>query len=211
MCDLSGRKYQRKLGSVSEPLRGALFQNEAHVKVECSLDFVQFIEVVYVSVDGYIVMITKQKAFNKSLIDQKTQVVYMDPDDWEVLMQGGHFRSRLDIKKLLPTGNLMSHVHHLPNGNGFWGRAQCKVYFKSLNSRSVPGVQQSLHDSAMNCIVWASRVVCTPDDELLPPMPGSAAKPNEFDEEEKNRIKMMNLEKTVKVTKKLVLKKANMW
>ena len=124
VCDLSGRKYQRKLGSVSEPLRGALFQNEAHVKVECSLDFVQFIEVVYVSVDGYIVMITKQKAFNKSLIDQKTQVVYMDPDDWEVLMQGGHFRSRLDIKKLLPTGNLMSHVHHLPNGNGFWGRAQ---------------------------------------------------------------------------------------
>ena len=125
--DLSGRKYQRKLRSVFEPLRGALFQNEAHVKVECALDFVQFIEVVYVSGDGYIAMITKQIAFNKSLIDQKTQVMFMDeahkklldPDDWEVLTLGGHFRSQLDIKKLLPTGNLMSHVHHLPNGNKF--------------------------------------------------------------------------------------------
>ena len=34
----------------------------------------------------------------------------------------------------------------------------------------------------------------TSDDELPPPMPGSAAKPSEFDEEEKDRIKMMNLE-----------------
>ena len=99
---------------------------------ECLLEFVQSVEVVYVSVDRYIAMITKQKAFNKSLVDQKTQVIFMDeahvklldPDDWEVLTLGGHFRSQLDIKKLLPTGNLMSHVHHLPNGNGFWGRAQ---------------------------------------------------------------------------------------
>ena len=70
---LSGKKHQRKLGSVFQPLRGALFRNEAHVKVECLLDFVQFIEVVYVSVDRYIAMITKQKAFNKKFVDQKNQ------------------------------------------------------------------------------------------------------------------------------------------
>jgi len=37
-------------------------------------------------------MITKQKAFNKSLIDQETQVIFLDeayagllePDDWKV-------------------------------------------------------------------------------------------------------------------------------
>ena len=40
---LSGRKYQRNLGSVFQPLRGALFQNEPQ-KVECSLDFVQSVE-----------------------------------------------------------------------------------------------------------------------------------------------------------------------
>ena len=70
---LSGKKHQRKLGSVFQPLRGALFRNEAHLKVECLLDFVQFIEVVYVSVDRYIAMITKQKAFNKRFVDQKNQ------------------------------------------------------------------------------------------------------------------------------------------
>ena len=40
----------------------------------------------------YIAMITKQNAFNKSLIDQETQVVFLDeayagllePDDWKV-------------------------------------------------------------------------------------------------------------------------------
>ena len=69
-----------------------------------------------------------------------------------------------------------------------------KFYFKSLNSRPVPGVQQSLCDSAMDCIVWASKVAHTPDDELSPPMPGSAAKPNELDEGKKDRIKTMNLE-----------------
>ena len=60
----------------------------------------------------------------------------LDSNDWKVLMQGGHFCSWLDIhvQKVSPTGNLMSHVHHLPNGNGFWGRVQCKSYFKSLNS-----------------------------------------------------------------------------
>jgi len=40
----------------------------------------------------YIAMITKQKAFNKSLIEQETQVIFLDeayagllePDDWKV-------------------------------------------------------------------------------------------------------------------------------
>ena len=94
---LSGRKYQRNLGSVFQPLRGALIQTEAHIKVEYLLDFVQLIEVVYVSVHRYIAMIAKQKAFNKSLVDRRTQVIFMDeahvklldPDDWKVLTHGG--------------------------------------------------------------------------------------------------------------------------
>ena len=39
-----------------------------------------------------------------------------------------------------------------------------RFYFKSLNSRPVPGVQQSLRDSTIDSIVWASRVTRTPDD-----------------------------------------------
>ena len=51
-----------------------------------------------------------------------------------------------------------------------------KFYFRSLNSRPVAGVQQSFRDSALDRIVWASRVASTPDDELSPPIPRSAAK-----------------------------------
>lgn len=68
-----------------------------NTKSQVFLDLVQSVEVVYVSVDRYIAMITKQKAFNKSHVDQKTQVIFMDeahvklldPDDWKVLTQGG--------------------------------------------------------------------------------------------------------------------------
>ena len=49
-------------------------------------------------------------------------------------------------------------------------------------------------DYAMDCILWASKVARTPDDELPRPMPGSAAMPNEVDEGEKDRVKTMNLE-----------------
>lgn len=41
---LSGENYQSNLGSVFQPLRGALFQNETQ-KVECLIDFVQSVEV----------------------------------------------------------------------------------------------------------------------------------------------------------------------
>ena len=53
-----------------------------------------------------------------------------------------------------------------------------------------------MRDGAMDCIVWASRVARTPEDELPPPVPGSATKQNELDEEEKDRIKTMNLEES---------------
>ena len=44
----------------------------------------------------YIAMISKQKAFNKSLVDENTQIIFldeahaklMDPDDWKILTQG---------------------------------------------------------------------------------------------------------------------------
>ena len=209
MTALSGRKYQRNLGSVFQPLRGALIQTEAHIKVECSLDFVQLIEAVYVSVHRYIAMITKQKAFNKSLVDRRTQVIFMDeahvklldPDDWKVLTQGGltahdrKYRSSSQQEIRCPMFiTCQTEMDFGEEHNAAMDARLRKFYFKNLNSRPIPGVQQSLRDSAMDCIVWGSRVARTPDDELPPPMPGSAAKPNEFDDEERNRIETMNLE-----------------
>ena len=154
-------------------------------------------------------MITKQKAFNKSLVDQKTQVIFMDeahvklldPDDWKVLTQGGltahdrKYRSSCQQEIRCPMFiTCQTKMDFGEEHNAAMDARLRKFYFKNLNSRPVPGVQQSLHDSAMDCIVWASKVARTPDDELPPPMPGSAAKPNELDEGEKDRIKTMNLE-----------------
>ena len=51
-----------------------------------------------------------------------------------------------------------------------------------------------VRESAMDCIVWASRVARTPDEGHPPPLPGSTAEPNELDEDEKDRIKTMSLE-----------------
>ena len=55
-------------------------------------------------------------------------------------------------------------------------------------------MQHSLRDSAMDSVVWANRVMRAPVYERPPPMLGSAAEPNKFDEEEKDGIKTMNLE-----------------
>ena len=154
-------------------------------------------------------MITKQKAFNKSLVDQNTQVIFMDeahvklldPDDWKVLTQGGLTAHDRKYKNSRPQEircpmfiTCQTEMEFGEEHNAAMDARLRKFYFKSLNTPPVSGVQQSLRERAMDCIVWASRVARTPDDELPPPMPGSAAKPNEFDEKEKDRSKTMDLD-----------------
>ena len=64
-------------------------------------------------------MITKQKAFNKSLVDENTQIIFldeahanlMDPDDWKILTQGG--LTAHDRKYKTSESNKMPHVYHL--------------------------------------------------------------------------------------------------
>ena len=69
-----------------------------------------------------------------------------------------------------------------------------KFYFRKLNSPPISGVQKHLKEKAMDCIVWASGVARTPEDELPPPTPSSARENNGIDEEEKERIRTMNFE-----------------
>ena len=153
---LSGRKYKRNLGSVFQPLREALIQSEAQLKVECLLDFVQLIEFVHVSVDRYIAMITEQKAFNKSLVDQRTQILFMvvahvnllDPDDWKVLTQGAlvaHDRKyRSSNQQEIRCPLFITCQTEMDFGEEHKAAMDArlrKFFFKSLNSRPVPGVQ----------------------------------------------------------------------
>ena len=67
----------------------------------------------------YIAMITTQKVFNKSLVDENTQIIFldeahanlMDPDDWKILTQGG--LTAHDRKYKTSESNKMPHVYHL--------------------------------------------------------------------------------------------------
>ena len=154
-------------------------------------------------------MITKQKAFNNSLVDQNTQAILMDeahvklldPDDWKVLTQVGLTAHDRKYKNSRPQEircpmfiTCQTEMEFGEEHNAAMDARLRKFYFKSLNTPPVSGVQQSLRERATDCIVWASRVARTPDDELPPPMPGSEVKPNEFDEKEKDRIKTMDLD-----------------
>ena len=157
----------------------------------------------------YIALITKQKSFNKSLVDENTQVIFMDeahvglldPDDWKILTQGGLTAHDRKYKKSNPAVircpmfiTCQTELDFGEEHNAAMDARPRKFYFKSLNAPPTACVQQALHDNAMDCIVWACRVAKTPEDELPAPRPGSAARPNAFDEKEKDRIMSMNLD-----------------
>lgn len=48
----------------------------------------------------------------------------------------------------------------------------------------------------MDCVVWACSLAITPDDELPPPMPGTSVQQGDIGEEEKERIRNMQLDES---------------
>ena len=159
----------------------------------------------------YIAMISKQKAFNKSLVDGNTQIIFldeahanlMDPDDWKILTQGGltaHDRkyktSSLSVIRCPMFITCQAGMDFGAEHNLAMDARLKKFYFKSLNWPRVAGVQESLRASAMDCIVWAIGLARTPDDELPPPVPGTNSQPGEINEEEKERIRIMQLDES---------------
>ena len=106
-------------------------------------------------------MITKQKAFNKSLVDQNTQVIFMDevhvklldPDDWKVLTQGGLTAHDRKYKNSRPQQircpmfiTCQTEMEFGEEHNAAMDARLRKFYFKSLNTPPVSGVQQSLRE-----------------------------------------------------------------
>ena len=79
----------------------------------------------------YIAMISKQKAFNKSLVDENTQIIFldeahtklMDPDDWKILTQGG-YGTRPQVQDFKSSHDKVPNVYHLSEGHGFRRGAQ---------------------------------------------------------------------------------------
>ena len=72
-----------------------------------------------------IARITKQKSFNKSMIDSSTEVIFLDEaymnlfdiDDWKIICQGRFTSHDVKWRKTwIPLSN--QYVHHLPAGDG---------------------------------------------------------------------------------------------
>lgn len=53
-----------------------------------------------------------------------------------------------------------------------------------------------MQTNAMDCVVWACSLAITPDDELPPPMPGTSVQQGDIGEEEKERIRNMQLDES---------------
>ena len=167
------------------------------------------LKLFYVFAFRYIAMVTKQKAFNKSLVDENTQVIFMDeahvgllePDDWKILTQGGLTAHDRKYKKSTPAVircpmfiTCQTEMDFGVEHNAAMDARLRKFHFKSLSSPPLAGVQEALRENAMDCIVWACSVASTPEDKLPAPTPGSVARPGDFNEEVKNRIMTMNLD-----------------
>ena len=69
-----------------------------------------------------------------------------------------------------------------------------KFHFRTLKSPPVAGVQTFLKKHAMDCIMWATKVAVTPDDELPRPSIETCSDDEPFGEEEKARIKNLTLD-----------------
>ncbi|XP_078383761.1 uncharacterized protein LOC144666234 isoform X2 [Oculina patagonica] len=161
----------------------------------------------------YIAMITKQKAFNKSLIDQQTQIIFLDeayagllePDDWKVLTQGGlmapdrKFKSSKAMNIRCPMFiTCQSKMDFGEEHNAAMEVRLRKFQFKTLKSPPVAGVQKFLKDHAMDCIVWAATKAVEPEDELPRPPKETRKDDEPFGEEEKARIKNLTFDESDK-------------
>ena len=140
-------------------------------------------------------MITKQKSFNKSLVDQNCQDIFLDKahaglidaDDWKLLSQGGLTAHDRKYKKTTPTVircplfiTCQKELDFGEDRNAAMDVRLRKFHFKSLTTPPVAGVQQYLKENAMDCIVCASIVASTPADELPPPVPGPSLGQNDI-------------------------------
>ena len=157
----------------------------------------------------YIAMISKQRAFNKSLVDENTQIIFldeahtklMDPDDWKILTQGGltaHDRkyktSSLAVIRCPMFITCQKDMDFGVEHNTAMDVRLRKFFFKSLTSPRVAGVQEFLRANALDCIVWACGLARTPEDELPPPMPGTTSQQDDLGEEEKERIRTIQVD-----------------
>ena len=135
-----------------------------------------------------IARVTKQKSFNKAIIDSSTEVIFLDEaspklldvDDWKILFQGG-FTSH-DVKWKRAEGfhrrasmyvTCQQEMDFGDAHNDAMNRRLHKYVFKPLPHME-PEANKWLREHSMDCIVWAqnmagadSETVTTQNDDGL--------------------------------------------
>ena len=122
-----------------------------------------------------IARVTKQKSFNKSMIDTSTEVIFLDEaynnlldiDDWKIICQGGFTSHDVKWKKAqgfhCRASMYITCQQEMDFGeahNDAMNRRLHKYFFRSLPQVN-PEANQWLREHAMDCIVWAQKMVAT--------------------------------------------------
>ena len=122
-----------------------------------------------------IARVTKQKSFNKSMIDTSTEVIFLDEaynnlldiDDWKIICQGGFTSHDVKWKKAqgfhCRASMYITCQQEMDFGeahNDAMNRRLHKYFFRSLPQVN-PEANQWLREHAMDCIVWAQQMVAT--------------------------------------------------
>ena len=122
-----------------------------------------------------IARVTKQKSFNKSMIDSSTEVIFLDEaynnlldiDDWKIICQGGFTSHDVKWKKAqgfhCRASMYITCQQEMDFGeahNDAMNRRLHKYFFRSLPQVN-PEANQWLREHAMDCIVWAQKMVAT--------------------------------------------------
>ena len=122
-----------------------------------------------------IARVTKQKSFNKAMIDSSTEVIFLheahrellDIDDWKIICQGRftshdakwkkaegfHCRASMYITCQQEMDTIKAH-------NKAMNRRLNKYHFRSLPSVE-PQAIKWMREHVMDCIVWAQRMIAT--------------------------------------------------
>ena len=122
-----------------------------------------------------IARVTKQKSFNKSMIDSSTEVIFLDEaytnlldiDDWKIICQGGFTSHDVKWKKAqgfqCRTSMYITCQQEMDFGeahNDAMNRRLNKYFFQSLPHVELEA-NQWLREHAMDCIVWAQKIAAT--------------------------------------------------
>ena len=129
-----------------------------------------------------IARVTKQKSFNKAMIDSCTGVIFLDEafsglleiDDWKILCQGG-FTSH-DVKWKKAEGfhcnasmyiTCQTELDFGADHNEAMDKRLHKYHFRSL-SHVNPEANKWLRQHAMDCIVWSQKIAGDIEDSATP-------------------------------------------